>query len=827
MTDVSLFPFADYWWFYGAFTLFVLGMLALDLGVFHRRAHEVSPREALTWSLVWTSLALGFSAVLYMYCLRNFPMDQRLSGIPGARDGSLAWQTTLEFLSGFLIEKSLALDNIFVFVVIFQFFAIPSAYQHRILFFGILGALVFRVIFIALGTILLQYKAVAIIFGVLLVATGAKILFAPVKPIDPEANVVIRLLRRLLPVTPQPDGQNFFQRIAGTLHATPLLIALVFIEVSDIIFAVDSVPAIFAVTREPLMVFTSNVFAILGMRALYFLLAGVVQRFHLLKYALGTILVFVGLKMAWLNEAFGGKFPISWSLAIITFILIFFLLMSLTGSSRSASAGPGAVSGEKKLPNCKRFTAGLLVSIQKRVRPLTQRARSWIGFSAGLCLLSMAFSPCTASAQRTVVKPGWNMFSPEQDVEIGRSTAAAAERQLPMLNDARVDAYLNRLGRRLAEKAPGERYSYQFKAVNEKTINAFALPGGFLYVNRGLIEAADNEAQLAGVLGHEIGHVALRHGTNQASKSQVAQAPLAILGGVLGNDSVGSVLAQMGTGFALNSVLLKYSRDAERQADIVGTQLLYDSGYDPRAMSQFFEKLQAENKEGRPAEFFSSHPNPDNRAKRVSEEIARLGGAGATFASDSPEFSEIKRYVRSLPAPAPGQATAALPPPSDQLQTFANDRLEIQHPKNWSVYARGNAVTFAPEGGLQPDKQGNTQLGYGLMINEFGTSDTGGKNLLKDATRRLIEDLRRSNPGLTLTEQESRRLDGNRAISSQLAGNTPTGHERVWVVTVWTQDGLLYFACVAPEKEFAAYEPVFARMIDSVRFSDQVGDDHP
>ena len=339
MTAVSLFPFADYWWFYVAFTLFVLGMLALDLGVFHRRAHEVSTREALTWSVVWTSLALGFAAVLYAYCLWKFPLDARLSAVPGAGDGSLAWQTTLEFLTGFLIEKSLALDNIFVFVVIFQFFAIPAVYQHRILFFGILGALVFRVIFIALGAVLLQYKAVVIVFGVLLIATGAKILFAPVKPINPEANVVIRLLRRLLPVTPQLSGQNFFQRISGNLHATPLLVALVFIEVSDIIFAVDSVPAIFAVTSEPLIVFTSNVFAILGMRALYFLLAGVAQRFHLLKYALGTILVFVGLKMAWLNEAFGGKFPISWSLAIIALILVIFLLLSLPGSSRAASAG--------------------------------------------------------------------------------------------------------------------------------------------------------------------------------------------------------------------------------------------------------------------------------------------------------------------------------------------------------------------------------------------------------------------------------------------------------------------------------------------------------
>ncbi len=339
MAAVSLFPFAEYWWFYAAFTLFVLGMLALDLGVFHRQAHEVSAREALMWSVVWTAIAFGFAAVLYGYCLWKFPLDPRLGGNRGALDGNLAWQTTLEFLTGFLIEKSLALDNIFVFVVIFEFFAIATKYQHRILFFGILGALLFRVIFIALGAVLLQYKAVVILFGILLIATGAKILFAPAKPLDPEANLVIRLLRRLVPVTSQVDDQRFFRRVSGKLHATPLLVALAFIEVSDIIFAVDSVPAIFAVSSEPLIVFTSNVFAILGMRALYFLLAGVAQKFHLLKYALGTILVFVGLKMAWLNEAFEGKFPISWSLGIIGFILILFLLLSLTRSSRPASAG--------------------------------------------------------------------------------------------------------------------------------------------------------------------------------------------------------------------------------------------------------------------------------------------------------------------------------------------------------------------------------------------------------------------------------------------------------------------------------------------------------
>jgi beta-barrel assembly-enhancing protease len=433
-------------------------------------------------------------------------------------------------------------------------------------------------------------------------------------------------------------------------------------------------------------------------------------------------------------------------------------------------------------------------------------ARPWIGRAAA-CALSMVLLPALANAQRTVVKPGWNMFSPKQDVEIGRSVSANAERQLPMLNDARVDAYLNRLGRRLAEKAQGVRYPFQFKAVNDKAINAFALPGGFLYVNRDLIEAADNEAQLAGVLGHEIGHVALRHGTNQASKTQVAQAPLTILGGVLGSGSLGSVLAQLGAGFAANSVLLKYSRDAEGQADILGTQILYDSSYDPRAMSQFFEKLQAEGESGRPVEFFSSHPNPENRAKRVTEEIAKLGGVPARYSKDSSKFVEIKRYVKQLPAPvaaAAGGAGGHPSAPSDQLHTFANDRLKIEHPR---------------KGGLAADGRGNSALTYGMMINEFGLAKD--QTTLKNATHQLFDELRRANPDMTLMRQENRRVSEKRALSSHLSGQSPLGgRERVWLVTVLTNDGLLYFAGVAPEETFRLYEPVFTKMLDSVRFSE-------
>jgi tellurite resistance protein TerC len=328
MESVSLFPFQDYWPFYIGFIAFVIVLLLIDLGIFHREAHEVSFKESLIWSIIWISLALIFNVLFYKYALWKFSSDTTLLAIPGFDAATAAKQVGLEFLTGYIVEKTLAVDNIFVFVVVFGFFAIPLKYQHRVLFFGIIGALIFRIIFIAMGSILLQYQWIVIFFGAFLILTGFKIIFSPEKPIDPEKNPVIKLFRKFFPVTPKIEGQKFFIRKEGVLYATPLMVALLFIEVSDVIFAVDSVPAIFAITKEPLIVFTSNIFAILGLRAMYFMLAGIVNKFRYLKYGLGLVLVFVGLKMSWLNEAFGGKFPINWSLIIIITIISLSILLS-------------------------------------------------------------------------------------------------------------------------------------------------------------------------------------------------------------------------------------------------------------------------------------------------------------------------------------------------------------------------------------------------------------------------------------------------------------------------------------------------------------------
>ncbi len=338
---MNLFPIAEYWHFYAAFMAFVLAMLALDLGIFHRKAHDVSFKEASIWSAVWVTMALLFNFGLYRYALWKFPQDERLLANPNFVPDVAAWTVSMEFLTGYIVEKSLSVDNIFIFVMVFAYFAIPTKYQHRVLFYGILGALIFRAIFIGLGSALMQFHWVIYLFGAFLIITGIKMFFASSEEIEPEKNLLIRIFRKFMPVSPKIDGKNFFSRIDGRWHATPLFIALLFLEATDIIFAVDSVPAIFAITSEPFIVFTSNIFAILGLRSMYFMLAGVIEKFYLLKYGLAIVLVFVGLKMVWLNDAFGGKFPISYSLGFISLTILASVLLSL--------AFPRPVGGNEKL----------------------------------------------------------------------------------------------------------------------------------------------------------------------------------------------------------------------------------------------------------------------------------------------------------------------------------------------------------------------------------------------------------------------------------------------------------------------------------------------
>ncbi|MBK6939624.1 MAG: TerC family protein [Planctomycetes bacterium] len=281
-----------------AFLAFVLGMLALDLGVFHRKAHAISLREAAIWSAVWIGLAGVFNVWLW------------------SSHGSVKG---MEFLTGYVIEKSLSVDNIFVFAVIFSAFAVPQAYQHRVLFWGILGALVMRALFIVVGGAMLErFHWMIWVFGAFLVLTGLKLMWRDDSKVDPAQNPIVRMVRRFVPMTQGYEGDRFFVRQGGRWLATPLFLALIAVEATDVIFAVDSIPAIFAITRDPFIVFTSNIFAILGLRSLYFLLAGILDRFRYLKFGLALVLVFVGAKMVMLEVY---KVPVGISLMIIVGIL--------------------------------------------------------------------------------------------------------------------------------------------------------------------------------------------------------------------------------------------------------------------------------------------------------------------------------------------------------------------------------------------------------------------------------------------------------------------------------------------------------------------------
>src|SRR5579863_9978003 len=255
-----------------------------------------------------------------------------------------------------------------------------------------------------------------------------------------------------------------------------------------------------------------------------------------------------------------------------------------------------------------------------------------------------------AFAQRTELKPPWNIYSPNTDIQVGKQNSDLMKQKLPLCNDPKIDQYLTNLGMKLVSKLDqrGATYPWEFHCVNDKSINAFALPGGYVFVNRGAIEAADNESQLAAVMGHELSHVTLRHGTAQATKAQFAQGAASIFGGIFGGSTGGALLTQ-GVAMGAGGLLLRYSRGDETQADVSGTQVLYDNGYDPRAMSQFFEKLEAESKGKNPPQFLSDHPNPGNRVERVDEEIDKLGGPTANAKRDSADFEAIKREVLALP----------------------------------------------------------------------------------------------------------------------------------------------------------------------------------
>src|SRR5579875_547285 len=304
------------WIFWIGFNAFVLAMLALDLGVFQRRKHVVGVREALSWTLEWITLAVLFALLIYFF-------GDTLTGNSLRPNG----QRSLEFVTGYLIELSLSVDNLFVFLLIFRYFSVPQRFQHAVLFWGVLGALIMRAIFIAAGiTLLDHFHWIVYVFGGVLIYSGIKLLRQHGKRIEPESNPVLRGFRRIFRVTEDYEGGNFFVRRGALRYATPLALVLVLVETTDVLFAVDSIPAVLAVTREPFIVYTSNVFAILGLRSLFFVLAGIIEAFHLLHYGLSIILIFVGLKMLASNYV---QLPTVIALAVVAGVLVISIALSL------------------------------------------------------------------------------------------------------------------------------------------------------------------------------------------------------------------------------------------------------------------------------------------------------------------------------------------------------------------------------------------------------------------------------------------------------------------------------------------------------------------
>jgi beta-barrel assembly-enhancing protease len=420
------------------------------------------------------------------------------------------------------------------------------------------------------------------------------------------------------------------------------------------------------------------------------------------------------------------------------------------------------------------------------------------------------------------LKPGWNLFSKEQDVQLGREAAAQVEQQMPVVRDAQINEYVQRIGQRLVAAPEADKYPYTFKVINDPSINAFALPGGPTFVNTGLIKAAENESQLAGVMAHEIAHVALRHGTHQASKANAVQLPAMILGGILGGGGgVLGQLAQLGIGIGANSVLLKFSRDAETEADRLGARLLAKAGYNPLEMARFFEKLQSQGGRGGP-QFLSSHPDPGNRVQTVQEEISYLPRQNYAENVSGESLRSIQARLGSLPAStsrgrAAGPVASGDPRPSGNMRQYQGSGFSISHPDNWEVFGGDSgSVTIAPRAGLVQDRSGGVAVGYGVIASYANAHDNSN---LRNATEDLIAQLRQSNPAMQVSGNPKRaNVGGQSALVTTLYNQSPLGGREVdMLVTVQGRDGLFYMVFIAPENDFRSTQRVYEQMLSSVR----------
>lgn len=423
------------------------------------------------------------------------------------------------------------------------------------------------------------------------------------------------------------------------------------------------------------------------------------------------------------------------------------------------------------------------------------------------------------------IKPGFNLFSKEQDIQLGKEAAAQVQQQYQVVQNRELQDFVNRIGQRLAKQPEAGGYPYTFTLLNDKSVNAFALPGGPAFVFSGLVAAADNEAQLAGVLAHEIAHVALRHGTNQVSKANLIQLPAMLAGAVVGSGSLMGQLAQLGIGLGANSVLLKFSRTAEEQADALGARMMAGAGYNPIEMARFFEKLEASGGSRGP-QFLSDHPNPGNRVRAVEQEITAF--PRRPYNAESGEFSRMRSLVTQLPAPPARPAAAQQqqgstgppPAPSRDFRQLDGRQFAISYPSNWEVFgdSNSNSVTIAPRQGLVQGSGGAVSVGYGVMLSYYFPDSQNTS--LQTATNDLIQRLRANNPGMQVRSQSrSLRVSGSTALTTTLFSDSAFGGEETDVlVTVSRPEGVFYMVFIGPQRDFKQLESVYDQMVRSIRF---------
>lgn len=418
-----------------------------------------------------------------------------------------------------------------------------------------------------------------------------------------------------------------------------------------------------------------------------------------------------------------------------------------------------------------------------------------------------------AAPKQKEIKPGFNLFSREQDVQLGKEAARDVERQVTLVgNQPQLSSYVADLGAKLAKVSQAPDYPYTFKVVAEKGINAFALPGGPIYVHAETIAAADNEAQLAGVMAHEISHVALRHSTHQVTKAYGVQIGLALAGVAIGSGSLLAQLTQLGLGFGANSLMLKYSRDAEHDADIVGARTMAAAGFEPVEMARFFEKLEGQGGRGPGLQFLSDHPNPGNRVKYVSEEVKLM--PRRSYTTGSQNYTQYRNTAAKIPAAERKPGPAAAGAGNSQGPEFRGKGFRLSHPADWRAYGSqsGMSATIAPPQGLVKDSSGGVNVAVGLMVGYF-SPDT---NDLSRATDELVQDLQAKNPGLRPLrgQRHAITVDGNRGESVVLAGQS----EMDTLVTVGRPAGLFYIIYVSPESDYNSLQPIFRQIQASVRF---------